>query len=64
MDGRMTTDTVTLTFQSRDGDPVYTTDVIARPPPKEPVEDAAPEMTPRLDGETVLLVTRLHSKRL
>jgi hypothetical protein len=79
MDGtRMTTDTITLTFQSGERDPVYTIDFIARHPLKEPValpgaidivvtqhpvEDDTPAMTLRVDGETVPLVARLHSKR-
>jgi hypothetical protein len=75
---RMMTDTTTLTFQNRDGGPVYTIDFIARHPMQEPVaapgavdivvtqhpvEDDSPEMMLRVDGETVPIVTRLHSKR-
>jgi hypothetical protein len=75
---RTMTDTATLTFQSPDGGPVYTIDFIARHPVQEPVaspgvvdivgtqhpvEDNSPEMMLRVDGETVPIVTRLHSKR-
>src|SRR5471030_193252 len=72
------TDTATLTFQNADGGPVYTIDFIARHPLQQPVaspgvldivvtqhpvEDDVPEMTLRVDGETVPLVARLHSQR-
>jgi hypothetical protein len=77
-DARTVTDTVTLTFPGRDGGPAYTIDFIVRHVVNEPVvspgvvdivvtqhpvEDDAPEMMLRVDGETVPLVTRLHSKR-
>jgi len=70
------TDTATLTFQ--DQGPVYTIDFTTRHPigqpvaspgvvdivvTQHPVEDDTPEMTLRVDGDTVPLVTRLHSKR-
>ena len=71
-------ETATLRFQSRPGDAVYTIDFIAHHPVNEPVassgavdivvtqhpvEDDAPDMLLRVDGETVPIVTRLHSKR-
>jgi hypothetical protein len=71
-------ETATLRFQSRTGDAVYTIDFIAHHPVNEPVaspgvvdivvtqhpvEDDAPDMLLRVDGETVPIVTRLHSKR-
>jgi hypothetical protein len=75
---RAITDTATLVFQSADGGPVYTIDFITRHPLKEPVpvpgvvdmvvtqlpvEDETPEITLRVDGETVPIVTRLHGRR-
>jgi hypothetical protein len=74
----MVTETATLTFQNGTGGEVYTIDFIARHPVRRPVaapgavdivvtqhpvEDAAPEMTLRVDGEAVPVVTRLHSRR-
>jgi len=74
----LVTETATLTFQSGDRGPVYTIDFVARHPVKGPVaspgvvdivvtqhplEDDTPEMTLRVDGEAVPLVTRLHSRR-
>jgi hypothetical protein len=71
-------DTATLTFQNPDGGPSYTIDFIAHHPvqgpvaspgvvdvvvTQHPVEDNSPEMMLRVDGETVPVVTRLHSKR-
>jgi hypothetical protein len=71
-------DTTTLRFQRRDGDAIYTIDFIAHHPVREPVaaggvvdivvtqhpvEDDAPEMTLRVDGDAVPVVTRLRSKR-
>jgi hypothetical protein len=71
-------ETATLRFQSRTGDAVYTIDFIAHHPVNEPValpgavdivvtqhpaEDDAPDMLLRVDGETVPVVTRLHSRR-
>ena len=67
-----------MTFQNADGGPVYTIDFIARRPSQQPVvspgvldivvtqhpvEDDTPEMTLRVDGETVPLIARLHSRR-
>jgi len=75
---RTVTETATLTFQNRDGGQVYTIDFIAHHPVQEPVaasgavdmvvtqhpmEDEAPEMTLRVDGEAVPVVPRLHSTR-
>jgi hypothetical protein len=75
---RMTIETATLTFPGRDGGPTYTIDFTARHLVNEPVvspgvvdivvtqhpvEDDAPEMMLRVDGETMPIVTRLHSKR-
>jgi len=72
------TETATLTFQAPGPGPVYTIDFTARHPigqplvspgvvdivvTQHPVEDDTPEMTLRVDGDTVPLVTRLHSKR-
>jgi hypothetical protein len=71
-------ETATLRFQSAAGDAVYTIDFIAHHPVNEPValpgvvdivvtqhpaEDDAPDMMLRVDGETVPIVTRLHSRR-
>src|SRR5476649_1036689 len=78
MDGsaHMVTDTLTLTFQG-DG-PEYTVDFITRHGARDPVadqgvvdivvtqhpvEDDAPEMTLRVDGETLPLVARPLGKR-
>src|SRR5258706_4208952 len=70
------TETATLTLQ--DKGPVYTIDFTTRHPigqpvaspgivdivvTQHPVEDDTPEMTLRVDGDAVPLVTRLHSKR-
>src|SRR5258708_4242763 len=75
---RTIVDTATFTFPSRDGGPVYTIDFITRhllkepvPPSgvvdivvtQRPVEDETPEITLRVDGETVPLVARLHGQR-
>ena len=75
---RTVSDTITLSFQGRDGGPVYTVDFITRHPVREPVpassvvdiivsqhppEDDAPVMTWRVDGETVPIVSRLHGTR-
>jgi hypothetical protein len=72
------TDTATLTFQNPDGGPLYTIDFVAHHPvqgpvaspgvvdivvTQHPVEDDSPEMMLRVDGETVPIVPRLHSKR-
>jgi hypothetical protein len=72
------TETATLTFQDPAQGPVYTIDFTTRHPigqpvaspgivdiivTQHPVEDDAPEMTLRVDGDMVPLVTRLHSKR-
>ena len=72
------TETATLTFEGSAGSPVYTIDFTARHPigqpvaspgvvdivvTQHPVEDETPEMMLRLDGDTVPLVTRLHSRR-
>lgn len=74
----MVTETATFTFQNRDGGQVYTIDFIALHPVRgpvaasgavdivatqHPVADDAPEMTLRVDGEAVPVVTRLHSRR-
>jgi hypothetical protein len=71
-------ETATLTFQGAAESPVYTIDFTARHPIGQPVaspgvvdivvtqhpmEDDAPEMLLRVDGDTVPLVTRLHSTR-
>jgi hypothetical protein len=71
-------ETATLTFQDAAQGPVYTMDFTTRHPIGQPVvspgvvdivvtqhplEDDTPEMTLRVDGDTVPLVTRLHSKR-
>jgi hypothetical protein len=71
-------ETATLTFQDPGQGPVYTIDFTTRHPigqpvaspgvvdivvTQHPVEDDTPEMTLRVDGDTVPLVTRLHSKR-
>ena len=78
MDGpsHIVTDTLTLTFEG--GGPVYTVDFIARHGVRDPVaapgvvdivvtqhpvEDDAPEMTLRVDGETLPLVARPLGKR-
>jgi hypothetical protein len=76
-DSRVVTDTATLTFAGDSG-PVYTIDFITRHPAMQPVtapgivdivvtqhpvEDQTPEMTMRVDGETVPLITRLRSSR-
>jgi hypothetical protein len=75
---RTVSDTITLSFQGREGGPQYTVDFITRHPVLEPVpasgvvdiivsqhpvEDDAPLMTWRVDGETVPVVTRLNSRR-
>ena len=75
---RVVTDTATLTFQNRDGGPVYTIDFTVRHRAQEPVaspgvvdmvvtqhpvEDDSPPMVLRVDGETVSTVARLHAKR-
>jgi hypothetical protein len=75
---RVITDTMTLVFQSADGGPVYTIDFVTRHPLKEavpapgvvdmvvtqlPVEDETPQITLRVDGETVPIVTRLRGRR-
>jgi hypothetical protein len=75
---RTITDTMTLVFQSADGGPVYTIDFVTRHPLKArvpapgvvdmvvtqlPVEDETPEITLRVDGETVPIVTRLRGRR-
>jgi hypothetical protein len=72
------TETATLTFQDPGQGPVYTIDFTTRHPidqpvaspgvvdivvTQHPVEDDTPEMTLRVDGDTVPLMTRLHSKR-
>jgi hypothetical protein len=74
----LVTETATLTFQNSGSGEVYTIDFIARHPVQQPVpapgvvdivvtqhsaEDDAPDMTLRVDGDTVPLVTRLHSRR-
>src|SRR5471032_691333 len=74
----LVTETATLTFQNADRGQVYTIDFVARHPVKgpvaspgvvdivvtqHPIEDDTPEMTLRVDGEAVPLVTRLHSRR-
>jgi hypothetical protein len=78
MDGpsHVVTDTLTLTFEG--SGPVYTVDFIARHGARDPVaaagvvdivvtqrpvEDAAPEMTLRVDGETLPLVARPLGRR-
>jgi hypothetical protein len=76
--GGTVVETATLTFQGSAGSPVYTIDFTTRHPigqpvaspgvvdivvTQHPVEDDTPEMTLRVDGDTVPLVTRLHSKR-
>ena len=75
--GRVVTDTATLTFAG-DAGPIYTIDFITRHPAMQPVpapgivdivvterprEDDAPEMTLRVDGATLPLITRLRSSR-
>jgi len=75
---RTVSDTITLSFQGRDGGPVYTVDFTTRHSLREPVptsgvvdiivsqhpaEDDAPVMTWRVDGETVPIVSRLHGTR-
>jgi hypothetical protein len=75
---RTVVETATLTFQGSAERPVYTIDFTARHPigqpvaspgavdiivTQHPVEDETPEMMLRVDGDTVPLVTRLHSKR-
>jgi hypothetical protein len=75
--GRVVTDTATLIFTPESG-AVYTIEFIARHPPLQPVgapgivdivvtehprEDDTPQMELRVDGETVPLITRLHSSR-
>lgn len=74
----MATDTVTLMFKAADDSQVYTIDFVARHQIQRPVtergvvdiivthlprEDDAPEMTLRVDGETLPLAPRLHSRR-
>ena len=74
----MITETATFTFQNRGGGQVYTIDFITRHAVWQPVaapgavdivvtqhpaEDDAPEITLRVDGEAVPVVTRLHSRR-
>ena len=71
-------ETATLTFQDPGQGPVYTIDFTTRHPvgqpvaspgvvdivvTQHPVEDDTPEMMLRVDGATMPLVTRLHSKR-
>jgi len=71
-------ETATLTFQGSVESPVYTIDFTTRHPigqpvaspgvvdivvTQHPVEDDTPEMMLRVDGDTVPLVTRLHSRR-
>ena len=71
-------ETVTVTFQGPGQGPVYTIDFTTRHPvgqpvaspgvvdivvTQHPVEDDTPEMTLRVDGATMPLVTRLHSER-
>src|SRR3954467_7103905 len=80
MDARRDTviDTATLTFQNRDGGPVYTIDFIAHHPvqgpvaspgvvdivvTQHPVEDDAPEMELRVDAGNGPGVTPLPSSR-
>lgn len=75
---RLVIDTATLTFQNHDGGPVYTIDFTVRHGVQEPVgspgvvdmvvtqhpvEDDAPQIVLRVDGETVPTLTRLHAKR-
>jgi hypothetical protein len=75
---RIVTETATLTFQDPGRGPVYTIDFTTRHPIGQPVvspgvvdivvtqhpeEDDTPEMLLRVDGATMPLVTRLHSKR-
>jgi hypothetical protein len=72
------TETATLTFQDPVQGPVYTIEFMTRHPigqpvaspgvvdivvTQHPVEDDTPEMMLRVDGATMPLVTRLHSKR-
>jgi hypothetical protein len=71
-------ETATLTFQDPVQGPVYTIEFTTRHPigqpvaspgvvdivvTQHPVEDDTPEMMLRVDGATLPLVTRLHSKR-
>ena len=71
-------ETATLTFRDPGQGPVYTIDFTTRHPVRQPVaspgvvdivvtqhpvEDDTPEMMLRVDGATMPLVTRLHSKR-
>jgi hypothetical protein len=74
-----TTATTTLTFTGNDGGPVLTVDFITRyaglgqatAAPKavdiivtqHPVDEDAPEMTMSVNGESLPLVARLHSRR-
>ena len=75
---RTVVETATLTFQGSAESPVYTIDFTTRHPigqpvaspgvvdivvTQHPVEDDTPEMMLRVDGDTVPLVTRLHSRR-
>jgi hypothetical protein len=75
---RMVVDTATLTFQDSAGGQVYTIDFVTRHPVQAPVaapgvvdivvtqmpvEDEAPEMTIRVDGDTMPVVARLHGRR-
>jgi hypothetical protein len=75
---RTVVETATLTFQGPPESPVYTIDFTTRHPigqpvaspgvvdivvTQHPVGDDTPEMMLRVDGDTVPLVTRLHSKR-
>jgi hypothetical protein len=76
---RTTTATATLTFAGNDGGPVLTVDFttrfrgVGRPTSAPgvvdiivtqlPVNDDAPEMTMRVNGESLPLATRLHSRR-
>jgi hypothetical protein len=75
---RTVVETATLTFQGPGASPVYTIDFTTRHPigqpvaspgvvdivvTQHPVEDDTPEMTLRVDGDTLPLVTRLHSRR-
>jgi hypothetical protein len=76
---RTTTATSTLTFSGNDDGPVLTVDFTTRfpgtgrptsPPSvvdiivtEHPASDDAPEMTMRVNGDSLLLATRLHSSR-
>ena len=75
---RAITDTATLVFEGANGGPAYTIEFITRHPFKEPVpapgvvdmvvtqlplEDEKPEMTLRVDRETVPVITRVRGRR-